>query len=152
ENLNAANARHDAGVATIADVLQAKTAASQAELALEAAQGQVQTIRGALATALGVPANLPVEAGGLPQNVDVDKAVGTVEELIARAQIQRPDLAAARVSVEKAQAHVRSVRAEGLPRLSAVGAISRPYFYSPDGTVHANNYSGAILFRFPIFT
>src|SRR5215472_5278361 len=131
ENLNAANARHDAGVATIADVLQAKTAASQAELALEAAQGQVQTIRGALATALGVPANLPVEAGELPENVDVDQAVETVDELIARAQVQRPDLAAARVSVEKAQAHVRSVRADGLPKLSAVGTISRPYFYSP---------------------
>ncbi len=47
---------------------------------------------------------------------------------------------------------MRSVRAEGLPKLSAVGAISRPYFYSPDGTIHANNYSGAILFRFPLFT
>ena len=152
ENLNAANARHDAGVATIADVLQAKTAASQAKLVLETAQGQVQTIRGALATALGVPANLPVEAGELPGNVEVDRAIGTVDDLIAQAQAQRPDLAAARLAVEKAQTHVRSVRAEGLPRLSAVGVISRPYFYSPDGSVHADNYSGAILFRFPLFT
>jgi outer membrane protein TolC len=152
ESANAANARHDAGVATIADVLQAKTAASQAELALETAQGQVQTIRGALATALGVPANLPVEAGELPENVEVDRTIGTVDDFIAQAQSQRPDLAAARLAVEKAQAHVRSVRAEGLPRLSAVGAIGRPYFYGPDRTVHADNYSGSILFRFPLFT
>jgi outer membrane protein len=152
ENLNAANARHDAGVATIADVLQAKTAASQAELVLETAQGQVQTIRGALATALGVPANLPVEAGELPGDVEVDRTIGTVDDFIAQAQSQRPDLAAARLAVEKAQAHVRSVRAEGLPRLSAVGAISRPYFYGPDRTVHADNYSGSILFGFPLFT
>ena len=66
ESLSAADARHGAGVATIADVLQAKTAFSQAELSLETVEGQIQTIRGALATALGVPANIPVEVGELP--------------------------------------------------------------------------------------
>ena len=152
ENLNAANGRHEAGVATIADVLQAKTAASQAELALETAQGQIQTIRGALATALGVPANIPVEVGELPENIDVDRTEDQVDQLIAKAETDRPDLAAARLQVARAQAHVRSVRAEGLPKLSALGSLSRPYYYSPDRTVHSNNYSGSILFRFPIFT
>src|SRR5213080_2228759 len=49
------------GTATIADVLQAKTAVSQAELALETAQGSIQTLRGALATAAGVSPDIPVE-------------------------------------------------------------------------------------------
>lgn len=152
ESLAAADDRHRAGVATIADVLQARTAVSQAELALESAQGSIQTLRGALATAVGVSPNIPVDVAELPQNVNFEETGEAVDLLIERAQSQRPDLAAARFQVLKAQSHVRSVRAEGLPMLSAAGSVSRVYFYNSSGTPFADNYSGAILFRFPIFT
>ncbi|MFH1488084.1 MAG: TolC family protein [Pseudomonadota bacterium] len=55
-NLEAARQRHQEGLATIADVLLAKTARSQSQLNLDVIQGQVQTIRGGLATAMGTPA------------------------------------------------------------------------------------------------
>src|SRR5205823_3808242 len=42
-DLDAAEARHSAGVATIADVLQARTALSQAELTYESIEGNVRT-------------------------------------------------------------------------------------------------------------
>jgi outer membrane protein len=48
-SLAAAEERRRVGVATIADVLQARTAASQAELAAETTEGDVATTRGALA-------------------------------------------------------------------------------------------------------
>src|SRR5712671_487131 len=57
----AAEERRRAGVATIADVLQAKTQLSQAVLAEQQAEGTVATARGALATSLGVSATLPVD-------------------------------------------------------------------------------------------
>ncbi len=152
ESLAAAEERHRAGVATIADVLQAKTAVSQAELVLETAQGTIQTLRGALATAAGVSPNVPVDVAALPENVDVEVVGETVDALIDRAESQRPDLAAARFEVLKAQSHVRSVRAEGLPTLGAAGSFGRVYFYNSPGLPYANNYSGAILFRFPVFT
>jgi outer membrane protein TolC len=57
--LEAADERHAVGVATIADVLQAKTALSRARLALQATQGAIQSTRGALATAMGLPADTP---------------------------------------------------------------------------------------------
>jgi outer membrane protein len=152
ESLAAAQERHRAGVATIADVLQAKTAVSQAELALESAQGAIQTLRGALATAAGVSPNVPVDVAPLAENVDVEVVGETVDALIDRAQSQRPDLAAARFEVLKAQSHVRSVRSEGLPTLAAAGSVSRVYFYNSPGLPFANNYSGAILFTFPVFT
>ena len=152
ESLAAAEERHRAGVATIADVLQAKTAVSQAELALETAQGSIQTLRGALATAAGVSPNVPVEVAPLAENVNVEEIGETVDGLIERAQSQRPDLAAARFEVLRAQSHVRSVRSEGLPTLAAAGSVGRVYFYNSTGLPFADNYSGAILFRFPIFT
>ncbi|HYR46602.1 MAG TPA: TolC family protein [Thermoanaerobaculia bacterium] len=150
ESLSAAEARHRAGVATIADVLQAKTAFSQAELSLETVEGQIQTIRGALATALGVPANIPVEVGELPENIRFEEVGQTVDQLIERAAADRPDLAAARFRVLEAESHVRSVRAEGLPSLLASGTLGRTYFYN-SSVPYSNTYSGAILFRFPVF-
>ena len=151
-NLDAAKGRHDAGVATIADVLQAQTAFSQARLSLQTFEGQVQTIRGALATAAGVPANIPIEVGNLPE-VNVAEEGESVEQLIARAESERPDLAAARSSVRRAASHIRSVASQGLPTLSAAAAYGRSYYPSSDATVpSADSYSGALLFRFPVFT
>ena len=60
-NLAAAEERRRVGLATIADVLQARTAASQAQLDLQTTEGNLQTARGALALALGLPANLPYD-------------------------------------------------------------------------------------------
>src|SRR2546422_2944303 len=48
-NLQAAEELHRVGLATIADVLQAKTALSRAQLTLETTQAALQTTRGALA-------------------------------------------------------------------------------------------------------
>ncbi len=152
ESLTAADERHRSGVATIADVLQARTAVSQAELALETARGAIQTLRGALATAAGVSPNVPVDVADLPSDVNVEEIAETVDVLIERAESQRPDLAAARFEVLRAESHVRSVRAEGLPSLAAAGSINRVYFYNSTDLPFANNYSGALLFRFPVFT
>ncbi len=152
ESLTSAQERHNAGVATIADELQAKTAFSQAELALESVQGQIQTLRGALATAMGISANIPVEAGELPAQVNVEAVGETVDALIAKAEADRPDLAAARLTAMAAESHVRSVRAQGLPTLFANGTLNRNYFYNSPTVPYADVYSGTILLRIPVFT
>ena len=119
---------------------------------LTTARGSIQTLRGALATAAGVSPDLPVDVAELPRDVNVEEIAETVDVLIDRAQSQRPDLAAARFEVLRAQSHVRSVRAEGLPSLSAAGSVSRVYFYNTPALPFADNYAGALLFRFPVFT
>lgn len=152
ESLSAAEERHRAGVATIADVLQARTAFSQTELALQTVEGQIQTLRGSLATAMGVSANIPVEAGELPTDLNVDAVGETVDQLIERAEMLRPDLAAARLTALKAESHIRSVRAEGLPSLLATGTLNRTYYYKAPSVPYADTYSGVLLFRIPVFT
>ncbi len=151
-NLDAATERHRAGVATIADVLQARTQTSQAELDLQVTQGQVQVIRGALATAVGVPATIPVDVGTLPEELPLDRVAQSVDELIARASAERPDLAARRFEAQAAQEHIQAVRAEGLPKLFASGSLNRTYYYNPGSAPYSDNYAGAILLRIPVFT
>ncbi len=153
ENLRAADERHRAGVATIADVLQAKTVASQQRLAYDSVQGQIAVIRGALATALGVPANTPVEAGELPENLDLDRVTRTVDELIAAAEKQRPDLAAARSAALAAQGHVKSVRSGFFPSLVGSASYGRTFFPGSDAAVSSVDvYSLGLLLRIPVFS
>src|SRR5262249_11878755 len=90
ESLASAQERHRAGVATIADELQAKTVYSQTELALQSVEGQIQTLRGSLATAIGVPANIPVEAGGRPPPPGVDAVGGAAGPVVPRGAPRRP--------------------------------------------------------------
>jgi len=152
-SLDAAEERHRAGVATIADVLQARTSVSQAELDLQDTQGQVQIIRGALATAVGVPANLPVDVGDLPEQLPLDMVKKNVDELIARAVADRPDLAASRFTALAAESKIRSVRSEGLPRLEAVATGNRTFYYTPGAPdPFTTNYAGLLTLRIPVFT
>ena len=61
-NLAAADRRHEVGLATIADVLQARTALSQSKLNWQTAGGNVQAARAQLALALGLAANARFDA------------------------------------------------------------------------------------------
>jgi outer membrane protein TolC len=153
ENYAAAEERHRAGVATIADVLQARTVLSQQKLAYDTVSGQIQTFRGQLATALGVPVNLPVDAAELPEDVHEDASVASVDRLIAEAEKSRPDLAAVRARAQAEHAHVRSVRAEGLPTLSASAFAGRNYYdFLGQSVPYTNNYSLGLFLRVPLFT
>ncbi len=150
--LDAANVRHEAGVATIAEVLQARTALSQAQLALQSIEGQVLALRGSLATAMGLPANTPYDVGTLPTEVPLERGTDEVEKLIATARTNRPDLAAARALVDKADAHIRAVRSDGLPNLSLSATASRAYFKPAVTVSPRDSWSAAALLTFPLFT
>jgi outer membrane protein TolC len=152
ENLSAAEERHRAGVATIADVLQARTTASQQRLAYDTVKGQIAVIRGALATSLGVPANTPIEAGDLPENLDLDRVTMTVDDLIAEAERQRPDLAAARSAAIAADRHVASVRSTLYPTLGGALTGGRTYFGGAGAGASTDVYSAGLLLRIPLFT
>ena len=151
-SLDSAQERHRAGVATIADVLQAKTSVSQAELDLQDTEGQVQIIRGALATAVGVSANIPVDVGDLPEDLPLDMVQKTVDELIAKATAERPDLAASRFTALAAQSKIQSVRAEGLPKLSTAATAGKTFLWQPGPDPVSSNYSALLLLRVPLFT
>lgn len=148
--LDAAEQRREAGVATIADVLQARTRLSQAQLALQTVQGQTRTVRGALATAVGLPANtefdVPPPSGDLP----LDDAAVAVERAIRDAQERRPELAGARAEVERAEADLREQKAAFRPRLTASTNAGRIY-YGPFAS-NADTYTASLLLTIPIYS
>ena len=154
-NLDAAEQRHRVGLATIADVLQARTALSQARLALQATQGDLQTTRGALAVSMGLPANVPYDIEVLPDTTVPLGIIDSADTLIARAVRERPDLAAQRARAEEARARVSVARSQALPSLSVGGTASQTYFVHNPPTPTpptGNSYTATLTLSIPIFS
>jgi outer membrane protein len=134
--LASAKDRHDAGVATISDVLQAQVTYSQAVLTLEQAEGNVQTTRGSLAVALGFPANLPYDIAPEPPNVPVQSIAQSIDSLVDEAVNHRPDLQSYKALALEAKANVGAVRGNWLPQVT-LGATGSQSFFSQNQS--ANN-------------
>lgn len=149
-SLDAARTRHDAGLGTIADVLQAQTATSQAQLDVDGTQGLIATTRGVLATAMGLPANTDYDIELPQEELPIHEVSAVVEDLLATAQRRRPDLAAARAQAMQSRARLRKVKAEGYPAITASGTLGRTFDDNPD--IFADIYGASVRLRVPIFT
>jgi outer membrane protein TolC len=150
--LAAASERHRVGVATIADVYQARTARAQEALALESLEGAVSIARGELAVAMGLPPTTPVELADItpPDSQAVTMTTVSVDSIVALAVKQNPTLAAARADVMRAQAEVSIARSFTRPSLR-FGATSG-YVASNRQTIEGRNYSLSLGLSVPIFS
>ena len=148
-NLTAAQRRNTVGLATIADVLQARTALSQEQLNLETTQGNLQAARGSLASALGLPANLPFELEPLAAVIPVGRITQSVDSVINDALRNRPDLAAARAQASAAAAQVRVAKSAELPALSLGSNAARTF--SIPRTFDGPSYNISLGLAIPLF-
>ena len=148
-NLTAAERRNRVGLATIADVLQAKTALSQEQLNLETTLGNLQAARGGLAAALGLPANLPFDLEPLTEPLPVRSLALSVDSVINQALANRPDLQAARAQAAAAAQQVRVARSAELPSLSLNSNAARTY--SSPATFAGPSYTVQLGLSIPIF-
>ena len=148
-NLTAAQQRFKVGLATIADVLQAKTALSQEQLNLETIQGNLQAARGGIAAALGLPANLPFDLAPLPGPIPVGLLKRSVDSVINDALLNRPDLAAARAQAAAAAAQIRVARSAALPSLTLGSNGARTY--SNSRIFSGPSYGVTLGLSIPIF-
>jgi outer membrane protein len=150
--LASAKDRHDAGVATISDVLQAQVTYSQSVFTLETDEGAVQTTRGSLAVALGFPANLPYDIAPEPPNVPVQSIAQSVDSLVDEAVNHRPDLASFRALAREQHANIAVVRGNWLPAIT-LGATGAQTFYSQQqSTLNGHTWTLQAGVQIPIFS
>ena len=151
-SLDAAQARFSAGLATRADVLQARTAVSRAQLGMESVTGQIGTVKGSLAVAMGLPANTPLEVGLLPVDVPVKEVETKVEELLETAKTLRPELAASRAEAVRRSALTISAESRMQPRFDLKANVNETLFLQDLATIrNALNYTVGITFSVPLF-
>ncbi len=113
----AAEERLQHGLATLPDVLEARSATAQATYDLQAILGAEQVTRGDLATALGAHAAVFIHVQPLSE-VPTPESIGeTVEQAISRALSQRPDLLATLAGIREAEAQRKQARAAYYPSM-----------------------------------
>ena len=114
----AAEERLRNGLATLPDVLEARSATAQSQYDLQAVIGAEENARGDLATALGAPAVTMIRVEPLSDVPTPDSISATVEQVIDRALDQRPDLQAELAGIRLAQAQRKEARAAYYPSLT----------------------------------
>jgi len=114
----AAEDRLKHGLATLPDVLEARSATAQALYDVEVVLGAEAIARGDLATALAVSPTTVIQVLSVYQAPLADSIAETVDEAISRALQQRPDLMQQFAEVRSANAEVEQARALFYPTLT----------------------------------
>ena len=148
ESYQAADARYNVRVATPADRLQAQTALSQATLNRIRAEGEARNALGALANALGFPAQQTIVLAAMPAMPAELAFQKEIDALIAEAQVRRPDLKAAEAQFKAAEASVDLARAQGRPTVSLAAG---PSWQNSAGVVTQGGSIGLTL-NVPLFS
>lgn len=117
------------GLATLPDVLEARSATAQAEYDLQAILGAEEIARGDLATAMGSSAAAVIQVQPLEQVPTPESAGDTVDQAIKHALGQRPDLMQQVAEIRSANAGVQEARASYYPRLSLNASPVVPLLY-----------------------
>jgi len=125
----AAEERLRNGLATLPDVLEARSATAQAQYDLQEVLGAEKIARGDLATALGAPATTRLRVQPLRVITTPESLSDTVEEAIHRALDQRPDIQAQIAELHEAQAERQEARAAFFPTVSVSATPSAQSLY-----------------------
>jgi len=106
------------GLATLPDVLEARSATAQAEFDLQSVIGSEEIARGDLATAVGSPVTSAIHVQPLDQVATPDAIGDTVDQAIDRALVQRPDLLRQVAEIRSANARIKEAHAAYYPELT----------------------------------
>jgi len=113
--LQAAQASLKNGLATLPDVLEAKSSVARANYDLQAALGVEDVARGNLATALGASPLHPILVQPIEQIPIPDSMEISVEQAVDDALFQRPDLMERVAAIRSANARAKEALAECFP-------------------------------------
>jgi outer membrane protein len=137
------------GLATLPDVLEARSATAQAEYDLQSVLGSEEIVRGDLATAVGERASLTIKVQSLDQLPIPDSTSDTVENAIDRALSQRPDLRQQVAEIRSASARVQEALSAYYPALSIKAGPTPQSLYglqSPYNWAHTATLTGELSF------
>ena len=149
-SLDATQRRLEGGLATVADVYRAETQVAQGQLNLTRSRGELEKARGALASAVGLPVNAALRVQTFDGAPRIQEITESMNEILERAKLNRPDLVAAEAQTRSARALADAAAKSGLPSIT-IEATSGRTFYNEDRPFTDTN-SILLNLRIPIFT
>jgi outer membrane protein len=148
-NLEAAQQRKDAGLATVGDVYKAEAALAGARLALQQAEGQLAAAQGQLASTLGYSPDTPLQLAAWEPVGTPQLPAQSVSSLLAEARGARPDLLAAKAQEQAAAANLAATRGRGLPSLNLTANTGHTQVTGVGGS---SQFSALLSLDIPLFS
>jgi outer membrane protein TolC len=145
----AAAERLHVGVATLAELLQARTELAQARFQLATLEGQQEIAHGNLATAMGLPANAHFDVGNVQASDTVARITASVDSLVNAAIAARPEVSEVRAEASSLAAAIRVARSAGYPALTLSSTVSS--VQSTQSSVAPRTGSLFLGFQVPVF-
>ena len=149
-----AKKKYSAGAVARADVLKAETTLASRDLDLERAKNNREIAKGKLLTQLAFPADQEITIADMESTFGSDTDMKSIDELVAIAQKQRPDLLRANARKDAAWNRRNSAFLKNLPSISLSGSLGwnddkLDNIFSPD----SQQINGSIGIRasMPIF-
>jgi outer membrane protein len=124
-----AEARLHQGLATLPDVLEARSSTAQADYDLQATLGATEIAHGDLANAIGISPTNKFQVENIQNLTIPQELTDTVEMSIDRALAQRPDLMQQVEQLRAAEAEIKAVKTTYLPTLSIDGSGGLAHIY-----------------------
>ncbi len=154
QNFEAADAKFKAGAAALSDKLQAQTALSQARLRATRDEGDAAYKVGLLALRMGIPPQAKLTLTDNLENLVDTSFADSIDELLAKARRNNPDLLAVAAQMKASKAAIDEVRAAGYPSLSLVGNVTRNHntgIGTDYGDVRQSDLSIGMQLTIPLF-
>jgi outer membrane protein TolC len=129
--VKSATALHDAGLATLTDVLSAKANLELIRTNMFQAQGAERTAFGEILIAIGLPADADVSVESLPEKLPVIEIEGNISGLLDLAKKKRPDLGIAIAAIKQQEDQLALSYSNSMPIITANGNWSQVRFISP---------------------
>jgi outer membrane protein len=143
----AAEDRLRQGLATSPDVLEARSAAAQADYELQAAVGLREIAQGSLARALAVSPTTFICAQPLEQLTIPESIPYTVDQSLDKAFEQHPDLMQRLAEVRSADARIKEARAAYFPKLGLDASVAWQSYNATQDSMpwaHTSDLAGGI--------
>jgi outer membrane protein len=123
-SLAAARHRLRAGLVSKLDVLQAESTYQNSLYSLEDAKGKMMAARAKLSLVMGVPADASFEIAEPATDISEDITKENVSELIEKAIMEKPSMAAAKAGLAAKEAELAAANSDLWPTFSTGGKMS----------------------------
>jgi len=149
-SLDAANQRFALGLAALGDVAQARTQYLQSKINLTTQRQTVENAFAALATDLGLPANVGFKVHAMPEEIESAPCLESVDALVALAQTRRPDLLAAEATIRSKELLVKNARRAVYPVIATNFDVGK-YWFDHGRQESRPHWTAELTISFPIF-
>lgn len=151
---------NETGLSAEPEVLKARKRVLEVQYELEASIAAVLNTQGELCIVVGLPANSPLEIAETEPPVSTKKLRGDANELISRALLLRPDLAARAAEVRASKEATKRAVADFFPVVKLEGQYANSTFgyTGSDSLIHGtynrnfiSGYSGFVTVHWDLF-